>query len=484
MGTSKLLQRRDIYDTIAIADSHFPSVESRDKHHYTRAQRDPVTGYFRAAEAAPHYARISDEDHPLCAAERADIVFTKDMLGTSHSAGHTTARANVFAREGTYYFEAKLTSMSHEPAERHDEPLITTELKAGTTKEDTCRGSVRLGFVRREHHHGHPVGTTGYGYGFLTFGNGVDEYGNGRFQNRIFKIIPKNPGKLKEGDVVGLMITLPDLRIHQKVAEGTFDQAIDAPNLECGPYVPKKAKAAAKGGAKKGKAKVGTKVGTTEASTHGTSTAQDQGNTPQLPAVVDIIRDRIPFEHKGKGSQVIYFESPEYTVNRDIETGTSGKGKSINPETNTVYDLTEDTYPNHTLPHLRTLPGSKIEIWVNGEYQGILAKHLLAFLPPCSYIDKTSKSQGVSGAIDDGTLGYYPAFTTYGGGAVECKFDEPFWFPPTDRPEAQPFGKRYNEQIIDDIVSDLVDEVCLEKTEEHFGVATAGTVAPAAAEEN
>ena len=203
--------------------------------------------------------------------------------------------------------------------------------------------------MRREHHHGHPVGTTGYGYGFLTFGNGVDEYGNGRFQNRIFKIIPKNPGKLKEGDVVGLMITLPDLRIHQKVAEGTFDQAVDAPGLECGPYVPKKAKAAAKSGAKKGKAKVGTKVGTTEASTLGTSTAQDQGNTPQLPAVVDIIRDRIPFEHKGKGSQVIYFESPEYTVNRDIETGTSGKGKSINPETNTVYDLTEDTYPNHAL---------------------------------------------------------------------------------------------------------------------------------------
>ena len=405
------------------------------------------------------------------------------MLSTSHSNGHTTARANVFAREGCYYFEAKLTSMSHQLAERHDEALITTELKAGTTKENTCRGSVRLGYVRREHHQGNPIGSTGYGYGLATFGSGVDEYGNGRFWGQVFKLTPKNPGKLKEGDVVGLMITLPSLRIHQKVAEGTFDQAVDAPGLECGPYVPKKTKTAGKNAAKKGKGKAGTKDGIGEASMSATMTSHDQGNALEYPAVVDIVRDRIPFEHKGKGNQVIYFESPEYAVNRDIESGAPGKGKSINPETGTIYDLFEETHPNHTLPHLRTLPGSKIEVWVNGEYQGILAKHLLAFLPPCSMMDKVSKTQGVSGPLDDGLLGYYPAVTTYGGGAAELKFDEPFWFPPTDRPEAQPFGKRYNEQIIDDIVNDLVDEVCMEKTEEYFGVATAGTVAPAAAGE-
>ena len=468
---------------IDCAKSRLLSVESKDKHHYTRAQRDVVTGYFHAAEAAPHHARISDEDHPLCAAERSDIAFTKDMLGTTHSGGHTTARANVFAREGVHYFEAKLTCMSFEPGERHNEPLIVTEEQKRKVKEETGRGAIRVGFVRREHQSGHPVGSTGYGYGIATFGDGINEYGNGRFHGKVFKISPKNPGKLKEGDVVGLMITLPDLRIHQKVAEGTFDQAVDAPDLECGPYLPKKAKTVAKTGAKKGKAKAATNDGTAEVSTSGISNPQDTGNAAQLPAVVDIIRDRIPFEFKGKGNQVIYFESPEYTINRDIETGAAGKGKSINPETNKVYDLMEDIHPNHALPHLRTLPGSKIEIWVNGEYQGILAKNLLAFLPPCSYIDKISKTQGVSGALDDGTLGYYPAVTTYGGGATELKFDEPFWFPPTDRPEAQPFGRRYKEHIIDDIVSDLVDEVCLEKTEEHFGVATAGTLATTAAGE-
>ena len=459
----------------------FSSVESKDKHQYKRAQRDPVSGYFHAAEAAPHYARISDEDHPLCAGEKSDIAFTKDMLGTTHSGGHTTALANVFAREGTYYYEAKLTSMTHERAERHGEPLITTDEQKQKLKLETCRGTVRFGFARREHQIGLPVGSTGYSYGLNTFGLGCDEYGNGRFQGRVFPITPKNPGKLKEGDVVGLMITLPDLRIHQKVAAGTFDQAVDAPELECGPYVPKRGKTVAKSGAKKGKGKATTRDDATEISMSGTSTSQAPANAVQSPAVVDIIRDRAPFEYKGKGGQVIYFESPEYAINRDVETPAPGKGKNINPETGVVYDLFEDTHPNHALPPLRTLPGSKIEIWVNGEYQGILAKHLLAFLPPCSYFDKNSKTQGVSGALDDGTLGYYPALTTYGGGAAELKFDEPFWFPPTDRPEAQPFGKRYNEQIIDDIVSDLVDEVCLEKTEEHFGIATAGTVATTAA---
>jgi hypothetical protein len=42
------------------------------------------------------------------------------------------------------------------------------------------------------------------------------------------------------------------------------------------------------------------------------------------PAVIDIIRNRVPFEFKGKGGQIIYFETPKYTVNRDIETPATG----------------------------------------------------------------------------------------------------------------------------------------------------------------
>lgn len=453
------------------------SVESKNGQHYTRAQKDPVTGNFHTAEAPPYYARLSDEDHPLCGADHADITFTQDMLATSQSLGLTTTRANVFAREGTYYFETKLLSLSALGAEAITESLATTEAKKGLSKETTQRGSVRIGFVRREHHHGRPVGSTGYSYGVATFGNEVEQYGNARFQAQPTKVYPKNPGKLKEGDVVGLMITLPPLAIHQKVVEGTFDSARDAPDLKCGPFVPnsKKAKAAAKTGAKRGpKSKKDVNPDQPKPDEATSSTMPTPTDAPQPLPVFDIIRDRAPLEHK----KLIYLESVDYTINRDIETPATGKGKSINPETGTVYALDEDTHPNHALPHLRTLPGSKIEMWVNGEYYGFVMEHLLAFLPPASYIEKGPKVT-ISGPVDDGLLGYYPAVSIYGGGVAKVKFDEPFDFPPKDRPEAQPFGKRYKEQIVDDFINDLIDEVCWEKTDKDFGVMS-GLVGPSA----
>ena len=72
--------------------------------------------------------------------------------------------------------------------------------------------------------------------------------------------------------------------------------------------------------------------------------------------------------------------------------------------------------------------------------------------------------------------------TCYGGGAALTRFDEPFWFPLRDRPEARPFGMLYNHQVVDDFVSDLIDEACWEKTEELFPTNTAepGPAVPAA----
>ena len=339
------------------------SIESRDKHHYTRAQRDESTGYFHQAEGPPYRARLSDEDHPLCAAEANDQCFTQDMLGYTNQNGHITARANVFAREGSYYFETKLFSISQEGMESRDEALITTEKRKGLTKQDTTRGSVRIGFVRREHPAHQSVGVSGYSYGITTFGKMIEEYGNAQYLTEIFKVTPKNPGKLKEGDVVGLLITLPPLQIHQKVVQGTFNQSIDAPHLKCGPYQPKKA--ISKSGAKKSKTKP-------------TPNSDDTPNSSLTPPEVDIIRDRIPFESK----KLIYFEAPEYARSRDVETLGSGKGKSINPDTGKNYNIREESHPGHELPHLRTLPGSKIEMFVNGEYQGTAHEHLLAFLRP------------------------------------------------------------------------------------------------------
>lgn len=108
---------------------------------------------------------------------------------------------------------------------------------------------------------------------------------------------------------------------------------------------------------------------------------------------------------------------------------------------------------------------------------------LLAFLPPSS---KPPNQAGAREGFDDGSLGYYPAISVFRGGAAEANFGPNFWFPPPDlamdedtvmadssdtkvnpvtkkqiagqHSSLRPMGERFNEQIAEDIVYDLVDE--------------------------
>jgi COMPASS component BRE2 len=73
-------------------------------------------------------------------------------------------------------------------------------------------------------------------------------------------------------------------------------------------------------------------------------------------------------------------------------------------------------------------------------------------------------------------LGYYPAVSVFRGGAVEVNFGPDFWYPPADYDSTngevdmiQPDGlntnslhavsERYQEQIAEDVVYDIIDEV-------------------------
>jgi COMPASS component BRE2 len=104
------------------------------------------------------------------------------------------------------------------------------------------------------------------------------------------------------------------------------------------------------------------------------------------------------------------------------------------------------------------LPGSYIRVYRNGRYIGTPFEDLYAFLPPAS---KPLPALG-GRELDDGTLGYYPAASCFKGGAVEMNFGPDWW----DRPEEIGEGvrgmwERYEEQIAEDVVWDLVDEVDL-----------------------
>ena len=108
---------------------------------------------------------------------------------------------------------------------------------------------------------------------------------------------------------------------------------------------------------------------------------------------------------------------------------------------------------------------------------------MLAFLPPSS---KPPNQAGAREGFDDGSLGYYPAISVFRGGAAEANFGPQFWFPPPElavdediemvdssdikinpvtkkqiagqHSKLRPMSERFNEQIAEDIVFDLIDE--------------------------
>ncbi|KAL6248764.1 transcription factor, contains a PHD finger motif [Rhinocladiella similis] len=445
-------------------------VESKEKRYYVRAKRDPDTFYFHADEAPPRYARLSDENHPQCGVESLKNVFTKDMLGKSGEFGSYTTRANVFAREGKFFFEAKVLSIAPPGREEPDRALADSQ---NSDRTATNRGGLRVGFCRREHHWSENLGGNAYSYGVVLRSGRAREYGSVRFNTLMYHMQGeggKDPEDLSPGDVVGLMITLPSLDVHKKVVEGTYNPA-EYPDLKCGPANTKKKPGQGKKSAKSGtKPKDGEFVKTKDESSKKSTSRNSIRATLHplygltMPSDHDIIRDRNPFLHKG----MTYFECPEYTPNNDLSRPTlNSKNKSVNPETGKKYDLLTDPHPNTELPHLRTLPGSKIELWVNGKYHGVVWEHLFAFLPPASSIEKGSRAVTGQGDVDDGLLGYYPAISHYTGGAIECKFDGPWWYgfgqDGPQHPDARPIGERYQEQIVEDMVNDLVDEVYQER---------------------
>ncbi|KKA25335.1 Histone-lysine N-methyltransferase [Rasamsonia emersonii CBS 393.64] len=364
----KLTNKNGFRYSYAIADPGFPHIK------------------YRQTDVPPYHARFSFEDSP------AAMAFTKDGLAVTTNEPWHSARANVCAREGSYYYEARVIS-----GIVNDSQLITTS--SGSVKSP--RGHVRLGFARREAELDVNVGVDCYGYGIRDV--------NGEVINRMRceYFFPKGEG-IREGDVIGLLITLPPLSLHKKVVEGTYDPAVD-------------------------------------------NTSSHPENEP--PPVTNIIRDRIPFHLKSDfcWQQSNVFPSKhlrDYAFNLK-ETPNFGPPSPFN---------TDD-------PSLRTLPGSSITIYKNGVKMGTPFKELYAFLPPASRLANGANNLGIGERenADDGMIGYFPMVSCYGGGAVECRFEPPWWIgpPPSDENgnPVRAIGERFNEQIVEDVVADIVDEV-------------------------
>lgn len=325
--------------------------------------------------------------------------------------GWRMSRANIAIREGRWYWECKITRgiLKDPPPPGSDQP--------------ESHGHVRVGFARREASVDAPAGFDAYSYGIR------DKEGQTVHMSRPKDLFP--PGEeLREGDVLGLEINLPSEYLHRQIVSGHYNPAVDL-------------------------------------------VEEADSSTTEAP---NIVRDRLPIRFKAH----IYFETPDYHTTPELEdlmnpspmsTSGSGAGQSEGPN------------PNHPVPCMRTLPTSWIKAYKNGVDMGTAFTNLLAFLPQASK-PATAKQPDARDGLDDGMLGYYPAVSVFRGGAAEVNFGPDFWYPPPGYEQAQgpqddvamagtdeqpsitarqeaprPMAERYDEQIAEDIVYDIVDEV-------------------------
>ncbi|KAI9731103.1 MAG: hypothetical protein M1818_007961 [Claussenomyces sp. TS43310] len=289
------------------------------------------------------------------------------------------------------------------------------KITQGITQRNNEESSphVRMGFARREATLDAPVGYGCYSYGLR------DTAGQKVFASRPKDFFP--PGEsIEEGDVIGLEINLPSDTLHRKVVEGDYNPAVD---LE-----------------------------------------DDEVRSTSAP---DIIVDRIPIRFKSH----VYFEQIDYSPVKELEM-------LMNPSPDlsaaAIGAAAQKPSPTHASPALRTLPHSSIKIYKNGNFMGTAFTDLLAFLPPASKPQESARD-----GLDDGMLGYYPAISVFRGGAAEINLGPDFWYPPpvfednddevdmigSDQPapktnKLRAMSERYDEQIVESLVQEMVDEVC------------------------
>ncbi|TVY34315.1 Set1 complex component [Lachnellula subtilissima] len=377
-------------------------VYNKKNFHYTHCIADPAfpsSLYYRQTETEPFGPRLNFED------TSTHMFLDEGAHHITTNKGFRMAKGNVGVRSGRWYWECKITSGI--PKRKHSTSNLNTE---------SANGHVRMGWARREATLDAPVGFDAYSYGLR------DAQGQKVFMSRPKDFFP--PGQdMQEGDVIGLEINLPSEALHRKVVEGHYNPAVDL--------------------------------------------ADDEA---PLIETSDIIRDRVPIRFKAH----LYFEQIEYSPTKELE-------ELMNPSpiissAGGLGGAGQEPGPTHAIPSLRTLPHSSIKIYKNGELIGTPFTDLLAFLPPAS---KPLAQVGARDGLDDGMLGYYPAVSVFRGGAAEVNFGPHFWYPPpgfedddevdmigSDQPppssksgRLRAVGERYDEQIVEDIVYDIVDEV-------------------------
>ncbi|PWN45242.1 hypothetical protein IE81DRAFT_282802, partial [Ceraceosorus guamensis] len=317
--------------------------------------------------------------------------FTKmsaDADVVSADKGFRSARANVPVRHGAWYVEVHIL----EP-----EVLVQGVGALGALPAPARDGPhVRLGWARREAPLNAPAGFDGYSYGYRSATG-----------ERVWLSRPGAYGKpFGPGDVIGLWIRLPMPDQHKE----------DRPSHE------------------------------------------------KLGVETVIRRKRIPIRYRGQ----VYFEQLEYAPTKEMEalaeqskkglhrwnapSSTDAQSGAAEIETAALsgHSTAKASQPSSSRPLSDLGPHSRIGFVLNGEPQGIAFDHLFDFRPlkrPTTTAQEaaangkkktTSIMKSRENHADDGSLGYFPFVSCYGGARAKIVADPDHWaFPPSVDLEAQ-----------------------------------------------
>ena len=157
----------------------------------------------------------------------------------------------------------------------------------------------------------------------------------------------------------------------------------------------------------------------------------------------EIRRKRIPIRYKGQ----LYFEMDEYGVQKEMEALVDREGKAAK----TVLPTKGRDAPRP----LPTLPGSRLEFFLNGEPLGTAFENIYDFtpLPPPPHATKKEVKDIL---YDDGSLGYFPMISMFGRGKVRCNFGPDWRYPPAAK--ARPMVDRFDEFKAEEAALDERDE--------------------------
>lgn len=155
----------------------------------------------------------------------------------------------------------------------------------------------------------------------------------------------------------------------------------------------------------------------------------------------NVFRDKFPIWYKGQH----FFEFLDYLPSKQMDS-------LMLPTAAYKKKFKED---KSSIP---TISDSFVRVYKNGRDMGIAFSDLKDFLPPNS---KLNPSLAVHENSNDGCLGYYPMLSVFKGGTARFNFGPKFDYPPEQVVSGQvrPLSQRYDEQIAEDVVFDLIDQV-------------------------